>query len=53
MPGEAYGDEGPLRGDENSWRAKETISPLNGSPFSEKTCSSFQSEDLFFVLGIR
>ncbi|PNS36543.1 hypothetical protein RJ60_12035 [Mesotoga sp. B105.6.4] len=52
-PEKHTGTQGPLRGDENSWRAKETLSPLNGSPFSEKTCSSFQSEDLFFVLGIR
>jgi len=30
------GTQGPLRGDENSWRAKETSSQLNGSPFAEE-----------------
>gem|GEM_PF-4601252 len=45
----------PGLGVAGSWleRARESGSPLSGSPFSEKTetCSSFQSEDLFFVLG--
>ena len=33
------GTQGPLRGDENSWRGKEASSPLNGSPFTEENCS--------------
>ncbi|PVD17062.1 hypothetical protein V512_009045 [Mesotoga sp. Brook.08.105.5.1] len=35
------------------WKEQSDISwPLNGSPLAEgKTSASFQSEDLFFVLG--
>ena len=43
MPGEASGDARPARGDENSWRAIEASSPLNGSPFSA------EKKNLFFV----
>ncbi|RAO97574.1 hypothetical protein M388_10220 [Mesotoga sp. Brook.08.YT.4.2.5.4.] len=32
-------------------RARETGSPLSGSQFTRRICYSFQSEDLFFVLG--
>jgi|GEM_PF-3168258 len=34
------GTQGPLRGDENSWRAEETGSPLSGSPFAAEVVRS-------------